>query len=50
MPYPNILKCYLLLKLASHLVRAQTTMVISSTPIAFCVIRGIINMCDTVID
>ena len=34
MPY-YILKCYLLLKLASHLVRTWTTMEISSTPIAF---------------
>ena len=32
MPY-YILKCYLLLKLASHLVRTRTTMKISSTPI-----------------
>ena len=41
MPY-YILKCYLLLKLASHLVRTRTTMEISSTPIAFCVILGIV--------
>ena len=36
MPY-YILKCYLLLTLASHLVRTRTTMEISSTPNAFCV-------------
>ena len=41
MPY-YILKCYLLLKLASYLVRTRTTMEISSTPIAFCVILGIV--------
>ena len=43
------LKCYLLLKLASHLVRTRTTIEISSTPIAFCVILGIIIMCNTII-
>ena len=47
MPY-YILKCYLLLKLASHLVRTRTTMEISSTPIAFCVILGIVIMCNTI--
>ena len=41
MPY-YILKCYLLLKLASHLVRTRTTMEISSTPFAFCVILACI--------
>ena len=46
MPY-YILKCYLLLKLASHLVKTRTTMEISSTPIAFCVILGIVIMCNT---
>ena len=44
-----IIKCYLLLKLASHLVRTRTTMEIHSTPIAFCAILGIIIMCNTVI-
>ena len=48
MPYYN-LKCYLLLKLASHLVRTRTTMEISSIPIAFCVILGIVFMCNTII-
>ena len=48
MPY-YILKCYLLLKLASHLVRTRTTMEISSTPIAFCVILDIVIMCNTII-
>ena len=48
MPY-YILKCYLLLKLASHLVRTRTTMEISSTPIAFCAILGIVIMCNTAI-
>ena len=48
MPY-YILKCYLLLKLASHLDRTRTTMEISSTPIAFCVILGIVIMCNTII-
>ena len=48
MPY-YILKCYLLLKLASHLVRTRTTMEISSSPIAFCVILGIVIMCNTII-
>ena len=49
MPYNN-LKCYLLLKLASHLVRTRTTMEIGSTPIAFCVILGIVViMCNTII-
>ena len=48
MPY-YILKCYLLLKLASHLVRTRTTMEISSTLIAFCVILGIVIMCNTII-
>ena len=47
MPY-YILKCYLLLKLASHLDRTRTTMEISSTPIAFCVILGIVIMCRIV--
>ena len=47
MPY-YILKRYLLLKLASHLVRTRTTMKISSTPIAFCVILGIVIMCNTI--
>ena len=46
MPYYN-LKCYLLLKLACHLVRTRTTMEISSTPIAFCVILVIVIMCNT---
>ena len=49
MPYYN-LKCYILLKLASHLVRTRTTMEISSTPIAFCVILGIVIMCNTISD
>ena len=49
MPY-YIFKCYLLLKLASHLVRTRTTMEISSTPIAFCVIFGIVIMCSTIIN
>ena len=44
-----ILNCYLLLKLASQLVRTRTTMEISSTPIAFCVILGIVIMCNTII-
>ena len=48
MPY-YILKCYILLKLASHLVRTMTTMEISSTPIAFCVILDIVIMCNTII-
>ena len=48
MPYYS-LKCYLLLKLASHLVKTRTTMEISSTPIAFCVILGIVIMCNTII-
>ena len=47
MPY-YIIKCYLLLKLASYL-RTRTTMEISSTPIAFCVFLGIIIMCNTII-
>ena len=47
MPY-YILKCYLLLKLASHLVRTRTTMEISSTPIAFCVILGTVIQCSEV--
>ena len=47
--HSQILKCYLLLKLASHLVRTRTTMEISSTPIAFCVILGIVIMCNTII-
>ena len=33
----------------SHLVRTRTTMEISSTPIAFCVILGIVIMCNTII-
>ena len=48
MPY-YILKRYLLLKLASHLDRTRTTMEISSTPIALCVILGIVIMCNTII-
>ena len=36
-------------KFASHLVRTRTTMEISSTPIAFCVILGIVIMCNTII-
>ena len=49
MPY-YILKCYLLLKLASHLDRTRTTtMEICGTPIAFCVILSIIIMCNTII-
>ena len=49
MPYYN-LKCYLLLKLASQiLVKTGTTMEISSTPIAFCAILGIVIMCNTII-
>ena len=45
MPY-YYLKCYLLLKLASHLVK---TMEICSTRIAFCVILGIVIMYNTII-
>ena len=37
-----ILKCYLQFKHTSHLVWTRTIMEISSTPIAFCVILGII--------
>ena len=44
-----ILKCYLLLKLACHLVRTRTTMEISNIPIAFCVILGIVIMCNTIV-
>ena len=36
-------------KFASHLVRTRITMEISSTPIAFCVILGIVIMCNTII-
>ena len=43
-----ILKCFLV-KFASHLVRTRSTMEISSTPIAFCVILGIVIMCNTII-
>ena len=48
MPY-CILKCYLLLKLASHLVMTRTAVEISSTPIVFCVILGMVTMCNTII-
>ena len=39
----------LTMKPASHLVRTKTTMEISSTPIPFCVILGIVIMCNTII-
>ena len=47
MPYSIILYFQMSfnVKFASHLVRTRTTMEISSTPIAFCVILGIVIMC-----
>ena len=51
MPYSIILYFQMLfnVKFASHLLRTRTTMEISSTPIAFCVILGIVIMCNTII-
>ena len=47
MPYSLILYFQMLfnVKFASHLVRTRTTMKISSTPIAFCIILDIVIMC-----
>ena len=46
MPYSTILYFQMLFNMtcASHLVRTRITMEISSTPIAFCVILGIVIM------
>ena len=37
------------IEFASHLVMTRTTVEISNTPIAFCIILGIVIMCNSII-